>query len=70
MQMAIKERLLEQIQDCKDKLNNPKFVANAKPEVVEKEKQKLHDFQHKLDVLESPMSFMVGDTKFMVKRMV
>lgn len=38
------------------KLSNEKFVANAKPEIVEKERQKLHDAESKLQNLRVQLS--------------
>ena len=68
--MTEKERLREQIQYCEAKLSNPLFLENAKPEIVEKENQKLRDFQNKLECLNDPFSFMVKDTKFTVRRII
>jgi valyl-tRNA synthetase len=38
------------------KLSNEKFVANAKPEIVEKERQKLQDAESKLQNLKIQLS--------------
>jgi valyl-tRNA synthetase len=45
------EKLSSEQQKLNGKLNNEKFVANAPPEVVAKERQKLADTQGSLDQL-------------------
>jgi valyl-tRNA synthetase len=46
--VAYYERFLQQVMG---KLNNERFVANAKPEIVEKERKKKADAEQKLAVL-------------------
>ncbi len=43
-----------------DKLANERFVANAKPELVEKERQKLADAESKIKALEEKMASLEG----------
>ena len=45
------ERLRREIERCERMLANAKFVANAKPEVVEAERQKLERHRRELDAL-------------------
>jgi valyl-tRNA synthetase len=40
------------------KLNNEKFVANAKPEVIANERKKMADAQDKVKTLEESLSVM------------
>jgi valyl-tRNA synthetase len=47
------EKINQQIGICNNKLNNEKFVANAKPEVVQVERDRLSGFEEKLAGLES-----------------
>ena len=46
------ENLSQQIQSCKQKLSNEKFVARAPAEVVQREQERLHDFQDQYERLE------------------
>jgi valyl-tRNA synthetase len=47
-----KNQLEEEIQKIDKKISNPGFLEKAKPEVVEKEKQKIQLYQEKKDVIE------------------
>jgi valyl-tRNA synthetase len=47
------EKINQQIGICNNKLSNEKFVANAKPEVVQVERDRLSGFEEKLAGLES-----------------
>lgn len=47
-----KNQLEEEIQKIDKKISNPGFLEKAKPEVVEKEKQKIQLYQEKRDVIE------------------
>ena len=42
------EKIEKEVKKCQSKLGNEKFVANAKPEVVAKEKERLLDWEGKL----------------------
>jgi valyl-tRNA synthetase len=50
--MTEKERLNLQIEKAINNLSNPKFLKNAKPEVIERERQKVIDFSNELDAIE------------------
>ncbi|HEY9085880.1 MAG TPA: valine--tRNA ligase, partial [Candidatus Tyrphobacter sp.] len=43
-----RDRLLAEVERGERKLANPQFVANAKPDVVEKERAKLQDYRNEL----------------------
>ncbi len=47
-------------ESASQKLNNEKFVANAKPELVEKEKQKQQDAQQRIHSLEESIKNLKG----------
>ena len=47
-----KEKVLKEIARCGGMLKNPKFVENAKPEVVQKERERLVEWEDKLGQLE------------------
>jgi valyl-tRNA synthetase len=45
------DRLLHDLEASKKKLHNQDFLAKAKPEVVERERQKLQQFEETLEKL-------------------
>ena len=47
-----KEKVMKEIARSGGMLNNPRFVENAKPEVVEKERERLADWEEKMAQLE------------------
>ena len=49
-------KLAEEIKRIKQKLDNKKFVDNAPPEVIKKEKHKLSEFIDKFESLQSTLS--------------
>jgi valyl-tRNA synthetase len=49
-------KLAEEIKRIKQKLDNKKFVDNAPPEVIKKERQKLTEFTDKFESLLSTLS--------------
>ena len=46
------EKIEKEVNKCQNKLGNERFVANAKPEVVEVERQRLEEWQTNLAQLE------------------
>jgi len=50
------EKLEKELFGIRNKLNNQNFIGNAKPEVVEKERQKLDEVQTKYDLLSEQIS--------------
>ena len=49
-------KLAEQIKRINQKLDNKKFVDNAPPEVIKKERHKLSEFTDKFESLQSILS--------------
>ena len=45
------EKIQKEVNKCQGKLGNEKFVANAKPEVVEVERARLAEWEGKLEQL-------------------
>jgi len=46
------QKVSQEVERAGKKLGNEKFVANAKPEVVQKEKDRLAEWENKLSQLE------------------
>jgi valyl-tRNA synthetase len=46
------EKVQKEVGKCRGKLGNEKFVANAKPEVVEVERGRLSEWEGKLEQLQ------------------
>jgi len=56
-----KEKLVAELETIQRKLNNAEFVSRAKPEVVEKEKQKENEIMAKLNTVIEVLRELVGN---------